>query len=102
MEYNLKESGKRIKQLRKDKGFTQESFAEKLGYSDSFIASVETGRKGISIDALLLMSEVLECTLDYLIMGKSGDDELLELLRNVSADKKVIAEKILMAILTNL
>lgn len=48
------------------------------------------------------MSEVLECTLDYLITGRSGDAELSQILRNVSEDKRIVAEKILMAILTNL
>lgn len=102
MEYNLKECGKRIQQLRKSRGYTQESLADKLGYSDSFIASVETGRKGTSIDGLLLMSEALECTLDYLITGKSGDAELSKILRDVPKDKRSVAEKILMAILANL
>ena len=102
MEYNLKESGRRIQQLRKSKGFTQETFAEKLGYSDAFIASVETGRKGISIDALLLMAEVLDCTLDYLITGKTGDNKVSKLLAQVAENKKEVAEKILLAILENL
>lgn len=33
MIYNVKESGRRIKELRKQKGYTQESFADDIGIS---------------------------------------------------------------------
>lgn len=50
MYYDLVESGKRIKALRKEHGLTQEQLAEQLGVAANTIARIETGNRGISID----------------------------------------------------
>lgn len=50
MYYDLIESGKRIKALRKEHGLTQEQLAEQLGVAANTIARIETGNRGISID----------------------------------------------------
>ena len=50
MYYDLVESGKRIKALRKEHGLTQEQLAEQLGVAANSIARIETGNRGISID----------------------------------------------------
>ena len=49
MYYDLVESGKRIKALRKEHGLTQEQLAEQLGVAANTIARIETGNRGISI-----------------------------------------------------
>ncbi len=41
MNYNVKESGKRIKELRKAKGYTQESFAEELNISHRTYSGID-------------------------------------------------------------
>ena len=48
MYYDLVESGKRIKALRKEHGLTQEQLAEQLGVAANTIARIETGNRGIS------------------------------------------------------
>ena len=62
--YDIKESGKRIKELRKAKGLTQEKLSEKIG---------------ISCQGLFVyLAEVLDTTIDYLVLGRSCmviDDE---------------------------
>ena len=75
--YNQKESGKRIKNLRKLHGFTQEALAEKLHVSPSHIGKIETGSNGISIDFLIEVAELFHVSLDYLILGKEPTNELL-------------------------
>ena len=50
MYYDMVESGKRIKALRKEHGLTQEQLAEQLGVAANTIARIETGNRGISID----------------------------------------------------
>lgn len=50
MYYDLVESGKRIRELRKKNGFTQESLAENLGVYPYTIWRIENGKKGISVD----------------------------------------------------
>jgi len=44
-----KKLGRRIAEMRKAKGFTQERFAEKTGYSVEFISFVERGINAPSI-----------------------------------------------------
>ena len=48
MYYDLVESGKRIKALKKEHGLTQEQLAEQLGVAANTIARIETGNRGIS------------------------------------------------------
>ena len=43
MRYDLKECGKRIQQLRKERGLTQEQLAEKLNVSQNTIVKIESG-----------------------------------------------------------
>ena len=44
MNYNMKEVGTRIKQLRKEKGLTQEQLAENLDITAGTIGKIEIGR----------------------------------------------------------
>lgn len=54
--------GLKIAYYRKKAGYTQESFAEKIGKSLNFLAQVEgTGTiKGISLETLFKIADVLE------------------------------------------
>lgn len=62
----LKIAGKRIAELRKEKGWTQKNLADKLHVSTSVIGHCERGRN-ISIDILCQIAERLETTTDYLL-----------------------------------
>ena len=78
MNYNMKEVGTRIKQLRKEKGLTQEQLAENLDITAGTIGKIEIGRTGISIDLLICMSDFFEVPTDYIIVGKKSDMHLLK------------------------
>lgn len=66
--YNIKD---RIKELRKEKGLTQEGLAKMLGLSaKSNIANYENGANAPSDEVKLKMCEIFNCSMDYLI-GKS-------------------------------
>ena len=69
MYYDQKESGKRIANLRKKEGLTQEQLAEKLSISYSLLAKVESGSRAASIDLLVEMKAFFNTTLDYLALG---------------------------------
>ena len=43
------EFGKRIKELREDSGLSQEKFALKIGMDRTYYASVESGKRNISL-----------------------------------------------------
>lgn len=55
--------GKRITKLRQQRGITTNRLANLAGLSQSFIRSVELGEKGITVDNLALLCDVLQITL---------------------------------------
>ena len=70
MYYDLVESGKRIKALRKKNGLTQEKLAEQLGIAVNTIARIEIGNRGISIDLAIELAVRFNTTLDYIFLGR--------------------------------
>ena len=72
MYYDIKESGKRIKELRRKEGMTQEVLAEKVGLSTEMVSRMERGVAGASIDTLGTLAEVFNETVDYIAFGKVG------------------------------
>lgn len=74
MRHNLKECGKRIQQLRKERELTQEQLAEKLNVSQNTIAKIESGLRRPSIDFLLEISEFFNVSTNYLVFGVHAED----------------------------
>jgi len=70
MYYDLVESGKRIKALRKKNGLTQEKLAEQLGIAVNTVARIEIGNRGISIDLAIELAVRFNTTLDYIFLGR--------------------------------
>ena len=54
MYYDIKKSGQRIRQLRERRKETQETLSEKLNISLSLLRKIETGRRGTSIEVLIV------------------------------------------------
>lgn len=74
--YNLNEViEKRIAALRKASGMTQEVLAEKLNCSIKHISHVERGVASLSLDLLIEASDILNCSLDYLVRGENSPPE---------------------------
>ena len=71
MYYDLTESGRRIKEMRKKAGYTQAELAEKLGITSDGMSSIERGKNGVSVDLFGVMAEVLGSSVDYLAYGVS-------------------------------
>lgn len=69
MYYDQKESGQRIKYLRKKKGMTQEQLASKLNIGISTLGKIEIGYSGLSIDLLLDIAEFFDVSTDYVLTG---------------------------------
>ncbi len=67
-------TGDRIKEMRKLKGFTQEELAQKLGLKDSAIAKYESGRvENIKRNVIAEMAKVLDCSPVYLLCLDDDD-----------------------------
>ena len=59
--------GCRVKQIRKEKGYTREQLAEKISVSTRFLADVEIGNVGVSLVTLKSMAIVLGVSADFLL-----------------------------------
>lgn len=60
---NRKKLGKRIKELRKNKGFTQEQLAELIDMEQNTISVIESGRNFPTLVTLEKIANVLNCEL---------------------------------------
>ena len=78
MYYDLKESGLRIKKLRKQKGLTQEQLADKLNISTSNLGKLERGLQGLSIDLLIELSIFFDVSLYYILLGRELQTDALK------------------------
>ena len=61
--------GKRIRTRRKQRGMTQAALAESIGISTSFIGHIERGTRITSLETLVRLAQVLEVSLDALVLG---------------------------------
>lgn len=96
--YQLKASGERIKKLREEKGYTQESFSKEISISHRTYSGIESGAHSTSIDTFVEIAQVLEISLDYIILGKENS----ELTINIPQEKRELALKLLKVVLENI
>lgn len=68
-------TGERIRKKRLLLGLTQEELAEKIGRAAKYCADIERGSCGMSIETMLMFSNVLGMSLDYMILGISDETE---------------------------
>lgn len=68
----------RLKTIRKQKGYTQVSLAEKLEVSKGTIAMWETGKRTPDFETLINLSDLFDVRTDYLL-GKSDDSSSIKL-----------------------
>ncbi|MDE6760137.1 MAG: helix-turn-helix domain-containing protein [Lachnospiraceae bacterium] len=105
--YNLAESGKRLKDLRNEKGkaYTQEKVAEEVGISREYLNRLEAGKKGCSVDLLVIFAQYYDVTMDYIAYGKEErihSISLSEKMDKLPADRRILAGKLINGILDNL
>lgn len=67
------EIGRRIKEIRTNRGMTQEKLSEKSGICNpQQISNIERGMSGMSISKLKDICNVLDVSADYILFGVSG------------------------------
>ena len=99
-----KDLGKRIKELRKSKGFTQERLSEIVGVDPKHLSRIECGKNVPSIDLITRISSVLGIELQMFFQTshlKSKDSlikEINKILDNETEEKVRLYYKILMDI----
>ena len=84
--------GDRVKQLRMQKGLTQEELAQKLGYkSKSSVAHIENGRD-IPRSMIVTLSEILSTTPQYLMGWEDEPDNIKS--TPIKHDRSAVIERI--------
>lgn len=94
MHYSIVDTGKRIRELRKESGLTQEQLAEKVGVTPRMVRAFESGNSGASIDVLVELTMLFNTSLDYLVLGKDTQNDLKDKLNAVLNDFSAIVQSI--------
>lgn len=68
--------GKRINKIRKEKNITQNDLAHKLYVTDKTISSWENNRTEPNLEMLIKISEILECSVGYLVYGDDTKNDI--------------------------
>lgn len=75
MELDMITIGNRIKERRKELSLTQIDIKEKTGISSGNMSDIERGNRLPAATTLVQLSDVLQCSIDYLLTGKSLSQE---------------------------
>lgn len=86
-ELDMFEMGMRIRTARESVGMSREQFAAKVPMSASFLADVEGGTKGLSLEKFYRIAKVLDVSADYLLCRSFNQD-------NAQLERSIILEKI--------
>jgi transcriptional regulator with XRE-family HTH domain len=58
--------GKRVRQLRKSKGWSQEEFADECGLHRTYIGAIERGERNVSLNNIHAIAKALKITVKEL------------------------------------
>ncbi len=67
MDINYVDIGKRIRQERCNRNFTQEKLAEKIGISVTHMSNIENANTKLSLPVLIDIANVLDCDSDVFL-----------------------------------
>lgn len=96
-DYNLI-VGLRIREIRETLQMSRATFSEKCDLSESFLAAVESGRKGITSKTAYKICSAANVSADYLILGHANGfatDTVVELISSMDRRSKESAVRIL-------
>lgn len=102
------EFGFRLRETRRQKGYTLQSLAQKAGTGAVYLGEIERGLKMPSLNSFIRIAETLEVPADYLLRGElsSGSgyiyDEITEKLQKLTPKQRKTAADILDAYIKNL
>lgn len=72
MDLDMIEIGKRIRQRRKELGFSQTDIYDKCDITSGALSKIENGKITPSVVAFFKLSEILECDMNWLATGNSS------------------------------
>ncbi|MCR5030774.1 MAG: helix-turn-helix domain-containing protein [Selenomonadaceae bacterium] len=94
------EIGARIKQRRKELGYTREQAAELANISVQFLFDIEKGNKSMTAMTIVKLAEALFVSTDDILMGTGEDEDaygvrIAKLLSPLLPEQKELAEEML-------
>ena len=84
--------GERIKNLREEKGESQEKLGEAVGLSQNSISKLEKGITNLTLENLCNMAEHFNVSIDFICTGKNSDSILMLLEKYISLDYSGLSE----------
>lgn len=106
IQFDYASLGQRIRKARKEKGLTQEQLAELCDLSTAHIGHIERGTRALSIESLIVISEILNVSTDYLLMDISTSNiknisHTLNALNNTKNEKYTKLHSIIKILIEN-
>jgi putative molybdopterin biosynthesis protein len=75
----MSDSANRVRELREARALSQVSLAKTVGLTRQSVHAIETGRAVPAVDVALRLSKALDCPVETLFGGTSGDERLTAL-----------------------
>lgn len=100
--------GKKLRQARQEKGYTQQVLAEKAGIGNVYLGEIERGLKMPSLNSFVRIIESLDLSADSILRGELSSgrgyiyEELTQKMKNLTPKQRKTAADILDAYLQNL
>lgn len=69
IDYNMIKIGQRIKEIRIERNLTQKELANLLGVAQNTISQYEKGTANASVEVIVRLSQILQTTTDFLLLG---------------------------------
>ena len=76
--YDIAGTGLRIRKMRIHAEMTQEQLAQRLAIHFNHLSRIERGQCGISMDLAVAISQEFQISLDFLILGKENQTDLVK------------------------
>ena len=96
-ELNYKEIGMRIKTMRLKNNIYQTVLAKKIGISQTHMSNIESGRAGLTLEHLVKMVIIFNCSIDEIVFGKEEvkQEQGMDVLKNCTMQDIVQAMQML-------
>jgi transcriptional regulator with XRE-family HTH domain len=82
---------KRLLELRKNKNWSMQETADRLGIAKSTYAGYESGYRMPPIQALVEIADLYEITVDYLLNREEENNRKLELIKLLVAEERILS-----------
>ena len=89
MKYNLIDIGKRLRELRVERGYQQKYVAKKIGVSPSNICNWEQGRYGLTLEHLIAIAKFYNTDPGYILVGEKKKPKRVPFGKLIDGDEMV-------------